>query len=171
MAVSEERREQCRQASLSRSPEQRKADAQKAAAASVKSRFGEDRDLKQLEKLEKSANSITGVKQDAGGPDPAKVCRAIGLGEVAVLKGVKRLAEKSRSDTVRIRAYELLAKILRMIREDSQQHEGVTVVIQALDSPTQVNIGTAPAKALPQEPGSYRHPQPLRPGEPITIIK
>jgi hypothetical protein len=169
MAVSEERREQCRRASLSRSPEQRKADAKKAAAASVKSRFGEARDLKQLEKLEKSSNSLTGVKHDAGGPDPAKVCRAIGLGEVAVLKGVKRLAEKSRSDTVRIRAYELLAKILRMIREDSQQNEGVTVVIQALEgSPQQVNIATPAQPALP-DPGGYRHPG--RGGPPITITK
>ncbi len=169
--TTEERREQCRQASLSRSPEQRKADAQKAAAASVKSRFGEEKELKQLEILEKSANSITGVKHDAGGPDPAKVCRAIGLGEVAVLKGVKRLAEKSRSDTVRIRAYELLAKILRMVREDSQQREGITVVIQALEgSAQQVNL--TPSGQPPQlQQSSYQHPQPTRPGEPVVITK
>jgi hypothetical protein len=163
----EERREQCRQASLSRSPEQRKADAKKAAAASVKSRFGEDKDLKQLEKMEKAVNGMEGGKHDQHGPEPAKVLRAAGLGEIAVAKGFRHLAEKSKSDVVRLRTYELAAKILKMIREDSQQQEGVTVIIQSIDSPQQINI-QAPASP---EPASYNHPQPSAPGKPIQITK
>ncbi len=171
MTVSEERREQCRRASLSRSPEQRKADAQKAAAASVKSRFGEDKDLKQLEKMERAFNGMEGGKHDQHGPDPSKVFRAAGLGEVAVARIVKRLAERAKSEVVRLRACELAAKVLRMIREDSEQNEGITVIIQALEgSAQQVNL--APPGQPPQlQQGSYQHPKPAIPGQPITIVK
>ncbi len=97
--------------------------------------------------------------------------RFVGLGEIAVARMVRRLAERAKSEVVRLRALELAAKILRMIREDSEQNEGITVIIQALEgSAQQVNLTPPGQPALP-EPGSYRHPQPTRPGGPVVITK
>ena len=174
----EEKSAQCRQAVLSAinklTPEERKKRMERALAA----RWGpkdetekeEDKELKQLEKLQRAASSIKDKKHEGSGPDPAKVCRAVGLGEIDVLKGVKTLAEKSKSDVVRLRAYELACKVLRMIREDTQQNEGVRIIIQALEGSQQVNI-TPPGQTLLQEPASYNHPQPSSPGKPIQMVK
>lgn len=134
----------------------------------------EDKELKELEKLEEVEKQVGEIERAGHGPhggDPAKVFRLAGLGEVAVARIVKRLAEKSKSDTVKIRACELAAKILRMIREDSQEREGITVIIQALEgSAQQVNL-TPPSQPSQPQLGSYQHPQPIRPGQPIQIVK
>jgi hypothetical protein len=131
----------------------------------------EDKELKELEKLENQVDSLKGAKPDRNAPEPSKVFRLVGLGEIAVARIVKRLAEKSKSDTVKIRACELAAKILRMIREDSQEREGITVIIQALEgSAQQVNL-TPPSQPSQPQLGSYQHPQPSKPGQPITITK
>ncbi len=131
----------------------------------------EDKELKELEKLEKGVNALEGGKHVRHAPDPAKVFRLAGLGEIAVARMVKRLAERAKSEVVRLRALELAAKILRMVREDSEQNEGITVIIQALEgSAQQVNV-TPPSQALPQQQPGYNHPKPLRPGMPIQITK
>lgn len=127
----------------------------------------EAKELELLEKLANQVNKIEGEKIDVSGRDPANVCRAIGLSEFAVLRGVKKLADRSKSDVVRLRALELACKVLRMIREDSQQPGGITVVIQALEGPQQINI-QAPAPTLPDP---YHHPEPANPDEPIVITK
>lgn len=131
----------------------------------------EDKELKELEKLEKEVSALEGGKHVRHAPDPAKVFRLAGLGEIAVARMVRRLAERAKSEVVRLRALELAAKILRMIREDSEQNEGITVIIQALDSATQVNVGAQPPGLTCPEQASYRHPQPSQPGQPITITK
>jgi len=131
----------------------------------------EDKELKELEKLEKGVNALEGGKHVRHAPDPAKVFRLAGLGEIAVARMVRRLAERAKSEVVRLRALELAAKILRMIREDSEQNEGITVIIQALEgSAQQVNL-TPPGQPPQIQQGSYQHPQPAKPGQPITIVK
>ena len=131
----------------------------------------EDKELKELDKLVGELNTLEGKKLDKHGPDPSKVFRLVGLGEIAVARIVKKLAERSKSDVVRLRACELAAKVLRMIREDPQQHEGVTVVIQALEgSAQQVNL-TPPGQPPQLQQSSYQHPQPTRPGEPVVITR
>jgi hypothetical protein len=134
-------------------------------------RTTEDNELKDLEKLEKEVNALEGAKHERHGPEPSKVFRLVGLGEIAVARIVKRLAEKSKSDVVRLRACELACKVLRMIRDDSQQHEGVTVVFEALGgSAQQINV-TPPRQGPPQEQPAYNHPQPSVPGGTVQIIK
>ncbi|MGP8051975.1 MAG: DUF5681 domain-containing protein [Desulfobaccales bacterium] len=126
-----------------------------------------------LDKLDKEVSALEGAKHGWHGPEPSKVFRLAGLGEVAVARIVKRLAEKAKSEVVRLRACELAAKVLRMIREDPQQHEGVTIVIQALEgSAQQVNVAMpgVPCQTPPQ-PGSYQHPTPAIPDQPITITE
>ncbi len=131
----------------------------------------EDKELKKLEKLENQVKAVEGQKHDMHGPDPVKVFRAAGLGEVAIARMLRKLVDKTKSDTVRIRSLELACKVLRMIREDSQQHEEVTVVIEAFEgSAQQINV-TPPRQGPPQEQPAYNHPQPLKPGMPVQITK
>ena len=130
----------------------------------------EDKELKELDKIENQVKAIDGQKDGRHGPEPAKVFRLVGFGEIAIARIVKRLAEKSKSDVVKIRACELAAKILRMIREDSQQHEGVTVIIAAAEANTQVNVA-APGQCPPQERPAYNHLQPSVPGGTVTITR
>lgn len=131
----------------------------------------EDKELKELEKLAGELNTLEGNKLAKHGPDPSKVFRLVGLGEIAVARIVKRLAERAKSEVVRLRACELAAKVLRMIREDSQEREGITVIIQALEgSAQQVNL-TPPGQPPQLQQGSYQHPQPAKPGQPIQITK
>ncbi|MGO9620724.1 MAG: DUF5681 domain-containing protein [Desulfobaccales bacterium] len=131
----------------------------------------EDNELKGLEKLEKGVNALEGAKHGLHAPDPAKVLRAAGLGETAVARIVKRLAERAKSEVVRLRACELAAKILRMIREDSQEREGVAIIIQGPDANVQVNAGQPIQPPGPPQQQPYQHPRPTIPGQPITITK
>jgi hypothetical protein len=128
----------------------------------------EDKELIELEKLEKEVNALEGAKHGRHGPEPAKVFRLVGLGEIAIARIVKKLAERSKSDVVKLRACELAAKVLRMIREDSQALQEVNIVLEGPDARVQVNV-QAPAPT--PEPPSYNHPTPAVPGQPITITK
>lgn len=131
----------------------------------------EDKELKELEKAENQLNALEGKKDCRHGPDPAKVFRLVGLGEITVARIIKRLAQKSKSDTVKVRACELACKILRMIREDNDQREGVTVVIQAFEATAQINVTPPSNQGLPPQQPTYNHPKPLKPGMPIQIVK
>jgi hypothetical protein len=128
----------------------------------------EDKELKELEKLEKGVNALEGDKHVLHAPDPAKVLQAVGLGMIKVAREVNRLIDKSKSDTVRIRSLELAAKIHRMVREDDQQVQGVSIILEGPGAAVQVNLQGPPPT---NEPPDYTHPQPSTPGKPITIIK
>jgi hypothetical protein len=110
-------------------------------------------------------------KYEALGEGARKIFRDIKFGELTVAEGIKRLAQKGKSEIVRLRAHELAARALGMLEQKEQGSEGITVIIQALDGgQQQVNLTPPGQPALP-DPGSYRHPQPSRPGQPITITK
>jgi uncharacterized protein (DUF2384 family) len=96
-----------------------------------------------------------------------EILRSTGFGEVEVSRRMAHLARSSRSEVVRLRAVELAAKCLGMLEAQDQANQWVTVIIQAIDSQQQVNI----LPTRPAEPGVYNHPQPARPGQPITITK
>ncbi len=127
----------------------------------------EAKELEQLDKLENQADQINAKIHEAAGPDPGKVLRAAGLGMVKVAKELNKLVEKSKSDTVKIRTLELAAKIHKMIRDDTQQSGGITVIIQAQQGPQQINLH-APAPTC-QDP--YHQPEPSDPTEPLIITK
>jgi hypothetical protein len=106
-------------------------------------------------------------KYESSGQGAPNVYRDHGCGEFTVVGEVKKLALSKKPSVLKFRALELAAKSLGMLEQQGQTQAGVTVIIQALDSPTQVNIQPAPAQ--PQEQSGYQHPKPLRPGKPIQI--
>jgi hypothetical protein len=80
-----------------------------------------------LDKIEKQLKK-SGQNHDQQAPDAPKVFRSVGLGEVAVAKGVKKLAKKAKSEVVRLRAYELASKCLRMVSDAPQVNNGIQIV-------------------------------------------
>jgi hypothetical protein len=110
-------------------------------------------------------------RYEAQAEDRRQIMRALGYGETWVIQQLAHEAKTAPSSGARVQALIALGKWLGMDQEALQGAGGITVIIQALDSPTQVNIGQPPgAPALP-DPGGYRHPQPGRPGGPVTITK
>ncbi len=85
------------------------------------------------------ARKIIG-KYENSAPEARKVFRDIGFGELSVAKGIKRLAQKGKSEVVQLNAYSLAAKCLQMTQEAPQLNVGFQVVIkcsqeeQALES-------------------------------------
>ena len=110
-------------------------------------------------------------RYEAQAEDRRNIMRALSIGEIAVIRQLWHEAQNAASAGARVQALIALGKWLGMDQEALQGAQGITVVIQALDSPTQVNIGQPPETPALPDPGGYRHPQPGRPGGPITITK
>ncbi len=107
------------------------------------------------------------VRRYEASTEGREIMRSIGFGEISVSRGMQTLARESKSDVVKLRSFELAAKCLGMMEAGPGAGQQVTVIIQALDSPTQVNI-QGPAGPGPT---NYTHPAPGLPGEPIIITK
>ena len=103
--------------------------------------------------------------------DHRNIMRALGAGEVFVIDNLIKLAKHANSEIVKANALNTLGKWLGMDKETLQGAGGITIVMQAYDgSKQQVNVGT---NVPPPSPGTptYQHPQPGKPGQPITITR
>jgi orotate phosphoribosyltransferase-like protein len=110
-------------------------------------------------------------KYESRAEDHRNIMRAVGAGEVAVISKMWEEAQTAQSAVARVQALTTLGKWLGLAKEVVEGVQGVTIVIQAPDPQQQaVSPGPPPLPALPGPP-PYQHPQPARPGEPITIIK
>ena len=110
-------------------------------------------------------------RYEAQAEDRRQIMRALGVGEVAVVKRLWHEAQTAASAGARVQALTTLGKWLGLDTEAIQGAQGITVIIQALEGGAQqINLQPPGQPALP-EPGGYRHPQPARPGQPITITK
>lgn len=69
-------------------------------------------------------------KYEESAPDAKKVFRDIGFGELSVAKGIKKLAQKGKSEVVQLNAHALAAKCLQMTQETPQINVGFQVVIK-----------------------------------------
>lgn len=69
-------------------------------------------------------------KYESAAPDAKKIFRDIGFGELSVAKGIKRLAQKGRSEVVQLNAHALAAKCLQMTQEAPLLNVGFQVVIK-----------------------------------------
>lgn len=113
----------------------------------------DEKSLDLLDKIEKRLEK-SGPSHDQQAPDAPKVFRSVGLGEMAVARGVKKLAKKAKSEVVRLRAYELAAKVLRMVSDAPQANVGIQVVFNcskeaASPEKTSITFGLAPIKDRP----------------------
>jgi hypothetical protein len=97
------------------------------------------------------------------------VLRACRVGEVRVAKKIDELMEGG-SERTQLGATELAAKCLGMTQDQVHPSEGVTVIIQAIEGPQQINV-VPPSQAPLQEQPAYNHPKPRKPGEPVQITK
>jgi len=95
-------------------------------------------------------------KYEQQGSDTRKIFQEIGFGQVKIAQGIKNLAEKAKSEMVRLNALALAAKCCRMTSEPESSHTGISITI---------NTGPSPG-----EPGHPGQPPPrvLIPGEPIS---
>jgi hypothetical protein len=95
-------------------------------------------------------------KYEQQADDTRKIFQEIGFGQVKIAQGIKNLAEKAKSEMVRLNALALAAKCCRMTSEPEGSFQGVNIII---------NTGPAPG-----EPGQPGQPPPriVIPGEPIN---
>ena len=96
--------------------------------------------------------------------DPQKIFRAVGFGEVAIARGIKRIAQKSQSEMVKLNAHALAAKCCRMTQEPIMSHQGVNIII---------NCGTEPAGSpgAPPRPVNVSIQGEALPAKPLQITK
>ena len=111
-------------------------------------------------------------KYEVRAEDHRNIMRAVGAGEARVITHLWHLAQNSNSDGAKVQATTTLGKWLGMDKEQQQGGAGVTIIMQASQGPTQINVG-APGPISPPEPGqavtvSYQHPI-GQPGKPIQI--
>ena len=118
---------------------------------------------KPLVKLE-SPPENEGESNEREEDDPQKIFRAVGFGEVAIARGIKRIAQKSQSEMVKLNAHALAAKCCRMTQEPIMSHQGVNIII---------NCGTEPAggPGAPARPVNVLVQGSDLPSKPLQITK
>lgn len=87
-------------------------------------------------------------KYEQQADDARKIFQEIGFGQVKIAQGIKNLAEKAKSEMVRLNALALAAKCCRMTSEPEGSYQGINIIIH-----------TGPA---PGEPGQPGQPPPAR---------
>ncbi len=95
------------------------------------------------------------------GGDHRKIARAIGAGEVTILRGLLKLAKGARSEQVQCRAWEVLATYLGFKEEIAELLHGVSIIIRGMDD----------AKALGSEEGPASDAKPRTPPPRIQLSK
>ena len=84
-------------------------------------------------------------RYEEAAPDPAKVFREVGLGEVAVARKVKDLMEKGESQKTQLAAAELAAKCLRITQDPGDNRQGINIIINTAGSGTPASGPGAPS--------------------------
>jgi len=102
--------------------------------------------------------------------DHRKIARAVGAGEVKVIRGLLELAEDKNSGAVaRVAAYTTLGKWLGMSKEQLAERKGITIIIEG---PRQGERAAIPPPSVGQAPGQPQIPGPVYPpGKAITITE
>ena len=84
-------------------------------------------------------------RYEEAAPDPAKVFREVGLGEVAVARKVKDLMEKGESQKTQLAAAELAAKCLRITKDPGDNRQGINIIINTAGAGTPASGPGAPS--------------------------
>ena len=104
------------------------------------------------------------IKYEAQTEDKRKIFREIGFGEARIAKGIMELAQKAKSEMVRLNAHQLAAKCLRLCDEPQASHQGVNIII---------NCGTEPSggPGAPARPVNVSIQGEALPAKPLQITK
>jgi len=123
---------------------------------------------------ERQKGSLNGVarriiqRYETQAGDHRIIARALGAGEVTILQGLLNLAQKGKSELVRLNAWSHLAKILGMTKEQIEQGGGITILFEAPSGPGP----TLPAAlALPAEGEQAPQSAPTYPGRVLQITR
>jgi len=87
-------------------------------------------------------------KYESRAEDHRKIARAIGAGEVTVLRGLLELAQNARAEAVRCKAWEALASCLGLKSEPVESFQGMQIVIRGME-PGDVQVGGQAAGTKP----------------------
>lgn len=72
-------------------------------------------------------------KYESQADDHRKIFRELGAGETAVIQGLLNLAQKAKSEMVRLNAWTMIAKCLGLTKEAVEQMQGIQIVIKGGD--------------------------------------
>lgn len=101
-------------------------------------------------------------KYESQAEDHRIIARALGAGEVFVIKGLMDLAKTSKSDMVRRAALADLAKILGLTKEQLEGAGGITIIFEGSGTPASLP-GAPPPAALPATPAALPGPASMKP--------
>jgi hypothetical protein len=105
------------------------------------------------------------IKYESRTEDHRKIFRDIGAGEVAVAKGLLKLATTAKSEMVRLNAWATIAKCLGLTKEVVEGVEGIQIVINS-------SRGLAPQPQPGQHrPAKVNQDQPPALPAPLSITK
>ena len=106
-------------------------------------------------------------KYETQAPDHRNIFRAMGAGEVAVVEGLLNLAQKGKSEAVRLNAWSMIAKCIGLTKDQVESAGGITIIFEAADKPA-----LAPG-APPALPGGEPRPAAGLPGplKPLQITR
>jgi hypothetical protein len=97
-------------------------------------------------------------KYESRAGDHRKIARAIGAGEVTVLRGLLDLAQNARAEAVRCKAWEALASCLGLKSEPVESFQGMQIVIRGEEP----SPGPGPGQ-VDGQPARPALPPPLKP--------
>ncbi len=84
------------------------------------------------------------------GGDHRKIARAIGAGEVTILRGLLELAKGARSEQVRCRAWQALASCVGLKADIPESHQQVSVIIYNKEEAQKLDLDGGAAPGSPQ---------------------
>ena len=121
---------------------------------------------------EKGKNAGKSSQHELSVAERRQISRDHGLDEVKVVKEILKLM-KSESQTVRVRACELAAKLLGMTAEElgGAQVPGMTIIIKGTEQAIQVNPGSPGAPPRPTSCGQGSGAKALPSPTPLCITK
>jgi hypothetical protein len=101
-------------------------------------------------------------KYETQAPDHRNIFRAMGAGEVAVVEGLLNLAQKGKSEAVRLNAWSMIAKCIGLTKDQVESAGGITIIFEAADKPA-LAPGAPPALPGGEPRPAAGLPGPLRP--------
>jgi hypothetical protein len=96
------------------------------------------------------------LKHESQTQDARIIFRAMGAGEVAVVQGLLKLAQGSKSDMVRLNAWSMIAKCIGLTKEQLEGSGGITIIFESPDQPGQP--AALPARPDEVQPVAYQRP-------------
>ena len=94
------------------------------------------------------------ARHESQAEDHRNICRVMGAGEVAVIRGLLDLAKTAKGEMVRLNAWSQLSKILGLTKEQLEGAGGVTIIFEGAGTPGAT--ASLPGAPLPPSQGEIK---------------